>query len=291
MASYDDDGLQIINITDPANPGAVAALFDSTPGNYTGYAELDGARSVTVAQIGTSHYALVASVDDDGLQIINMTDPQNPSQVAALFDSTAENPTAYTELDGAYSIATARIGTNHYALVASYWDDGLQIIDITDPANPGAVAAVTDSTAENPTGYAGLEGAAAVAAARIGDKHYALVTSFWDNSLQIIDITDPANPSAVAAVTDGEVYTTLYAATAVAATQIGDRHYALVVSTQENGLQVIDITDPVGPPAAAAVTDATAYPELDGATSVAVARIGDGHYALVAPRTTTTASR
>ncbi len=36
-----------------------------------------------------------------------------------------------------------------------------------------------------------------------GNKHYALVTATVDSGVQIIDITDPANPLPVAAVTDG----------------------------------------------------------------------------------------
>ena len=45
------------------------------------------------------------------------------------------------------------IGSNHYALVASFRDDGVQIINITDPASPSAVADITDSTATKPTDY------------------------------------------------------------------------------------------------------------------------------------------
>ena len=228
VASTRDDGLQIINVTDPANPGAVAALFDSTPGNYTDYAELEGASSVATARIGTSHYALVASHGDDGLQIINITDPRNPSPVAAL-----TNGTAYPALGGASSVAAARIGDGHYALVASRSGGGnggssssgaLQIINITDPASPRAVTALTDGMSDGNGGtYAALGGAYHVAVARIGTSHYALVASYDDDGLQIIDVTDPANPRAVASVTDGgAAYTTLLNSAAVAVAQIGD---------------------------------------------------------------------
>ena len=44
--------------------------------------------------------------------------------------------TRYPELNGPISITTTTIGGSTYALVASYNDDGVQIINITDPYNP-----------------------------------------------------------------------------------------------------------------------------------------------------------
>ena len=45
-------------------------------------------------------------------------------------------------LGGAASITTTTIDSSTYALVASYDDSGVQIIDITDPTDPTAVSAV-----------------------------------------------------------------------------------------------------------------------------------------------------
>ena len=109
VAAGADSGVQIINITDPASPTAVANVTDSTA-----YPELEGAVSITTAQIGSSHYALVAALDDDGVQIINITDPASPTPVANVTDG----PT-YPNLEGATSITTAQIGSSHYALVAA----------------------------------------------------------------------------------------------------------------------------------------------------------------------------
>ena len=92
---------------------------------------MTGAHSITTTQIGDSYYALVASIHDDGVQIIDITDPASPSPAAALTDGQA-----YPELDGARTVITTQIGDSHYALVAGVADDGVQIIDITDPVNP-----------------------------------------------------------------------------------------------------------------------------------------------------------
>ena len=52
------------------------------------------------------------------------------------------------------SIATTTIGSSTYALVASYSDDGVQVIDITNPHQPTATSSITDGAG----GYTELQG-------------------------------------------------------------------------------------------------------------------------------------
>ena len=75
-----DDGVQIIDITNPRNPTPVSSITDGVDG----YTKLRGAASITTTTIGSSTYALVASVDDDGVQIIDITDPTDPTAVSAV---------------------------------------------------------------------------------------------------------------------------------------------------------------------------------------------------------------
>ena len=267
VASFSDNGVQIINITDPASPSPVAALNDGAT-----YTELLGAYSITTTQIGDSHYALVAGKSDDGVQIINITDPASPAPTAAL-----RLGQTYPALRLPISVTTVQIGDSHYALTTSSRVSAIQIIDITDPARPSPVAALTDGQA-----YPELEGAYSITTTRIGDSHYALVAADGDDGVQIIDITDPASPSPVAALTDGQAYPELEGAHSITTTRIGDSHYALVASIHDDGVQIIDITDPASPSPVAALTDGQAYPELDGARTVITTQIGDSHYALVA---------
>ncbi len=302
VAAYDDSGLQIIDVTDPESPIAVAAIADGDADvNGVRFDRLGDASSVTTTQIGPNHYALVASFLNDGLQIIDITNPASPTAVASVTDNSTANPTVYTELDGALSVTAITIDSNHYALVASYFDDGLQIINITTPASPSAVAAITDcETSCSAADYPTLQGATSVTTATIPsngtNRHYALVASYFDHGLQIIDITTPASPSPVAAVTDGDtdgsggVFDRLLGANSVTTTTTRvngtDRHYALVASPDDDGLQIIDITAPASPTAVASMVDGMTYPELKGAYSVTTATIPVGgagrHYALVA---------
>ena len=41
----------------------------------------------------------------------------------------------FTELDGAHAVDTFVIGSNTYAIVTALTDDGVQIINISDPTN------------------------------------------------------------------------------------------------------------------------------------------------------------
>ena len=267
VAAFTDDGVQIIDITDPASPSPVAHVTDGAD-----YPKLDGASSITTHTIGESHYALVASSIDDGVQIIDITDPASPSPVAHVTDGAD-----YPELNGATAITTHTIGNSHYALVAAYFDSGVQIIDITDPASPSPVAHVTDGA-----DYPELNAASGITTHTIGNSHYALVAAFTDYGVQIIDITDPASPSPVAHVTDGADYPELARASGIATHTIGNSHYALVAASTDDGVQIIDITDPASPSPVADATDGADYPELDGAAAITTHTIGEKHYALVA---------
>ena len=71
-----------------------------------------------------------------------------------------------------YVVTTIAIGSSTYALVASHDDSGVQIIDITDPTDPVAVSAVSNSN----SGYK-LGGASYITTTTIGSSTYALVTA------------------------------------------------------------------------------------------------------------------
>ena len=125
VAARDDDSVQIIDVTKPAAPVPVAGLTDGVGG----FAGLGGAWDVAIAEISGKTYAVVAARDDDSVQVVDITDPASPVPVAGLTDGVG----GFTELDGAWDVAIAEISDRTYAVVAAYLDDGIQIIDITDP--------------------------------------------------------------------------------------------------------------------------------------------------------------
>ena len=188
--SDDDESVLIINVSNPSLPSLVAHITNGA--DYTG---LDNPAGTTTVTINSSTYALVTAFDGDGVQIIDITDPSNPSPVSTITDGVG----GYKELDGAYDITTVTTDSSTFALVTSIWDNGVQIIDITDPYNPAPASAITDGVG----GYTELFHPHAVTTVTIDSSTFAVVTAISGDGVQIIDITDPYNPSPASALTDG----------------------------------------------------------------------------------------
>ena len=222
VAAHFGHAVQIIDITDPASPAAVATVR-----NGDGF-ELDGPGDVAVYESGGRSYAVVAVFDGDAVQIIDITDPASPAAVA-----TVRNGDGF-ELDGPGDVAVYESGGRSYAVVAVFDGDAVQIIDITDPASPAAVA-----TVRNGDGFE-LDGPGDVAVYESGGRSYAVVAVFDGDAVQIIDITDPASPAAVATVRNGDGFE-LDGPTGIAVYESGGRSYAAVSAFQGNTVQIVRI--------------------------------------------------
>jgi len=281
-ASFAEDGIEIIDMADPAHPVHVSSLRDNQA------TALDGARWIEVA----GPYAYVASRFDSGLEIIDVSDPANPVHVAALFDTPQyalagarnvwvegtlayvagfdddgiaiidiSNPAAPVHvasvfddqtmaLDGAYAV-TVR---GPFAYVAGREDDGLEILKISDPSNPVHAGALFDD------GQRALDGARAI---RV-DGPYAYIASYVDNGVEVVDISDPRNPQHVGALFDTQ-QTALEAAWAIDVVF----PYAFVAANRDGGIEVVDISNPANPTHAGALFDDAAT-ALSGARSIRI---------------------
>ena len=229
----------------------------------------------TFVSIDGSTYAL--SAHSSGVLITNVNNPASPSFVAYVTDG----QDGFTRLNSVQSIATTTIGSSTYALAASYFDHGVQIIDITNPYAPTPVSAVTNGQ----DNFTTLAFALSIATTTIGSSTYALVASSGNNGVQIIDITTPSSPTPASAITDGSNYTELSGAQSVTTTTIGSSTYALVAASVDNGVQIINITTPSSPTPASAITDGQGnFTTLSGAQSITTTTIGSSTYALVAAK-------
>ena len=270
VASWDDDGVQIIDVTDPTDPVPVTSIFD----DQDGFVGLDEARAVEIGTISGTTYALVASWGDDAVQIIDITDPTSPLPVISVTDDQGG-----FALDGSDDIALSTISGRHYVLAASAFDDSIQIIDITDPSTPISVTILVDGQ----DGFDALDGADAIEVVELSGRTYAIVASWGDHAIQIIDITDPAAPVPVSSVFDSQPGFALKEAVDVRVATISDRTYALVASWRDDAVQIIDITDPAVPARVANVVDGRGgFEYLDGAQLVEMVEVEGRTYALVA---------
>ena len=321
VASSDSDALQIVDITDPDNPVPAGNLQRTTPNQLA----LNGARGVDTFQINSKTYAAVAALQSDGIQIVDITDPDNPSAAGKLLDSSSRL------LDGARDVDIFNIGGSTFAAIAADGrnEDGLQLVDITNPARPAAIGHLKDD------GSLLLEGASRVDVFEAGGGAYAAVTAINDAGIQLVDVTDPANPVPVGqtkgktrlfgdfgAVTVYEAGGALHAASAGASGadasldltrlmpsvlfdspvpvgklgdsgslelngargvdtfHIGSMTYAAVAAFQDDGLQIVNVTNPASPAGVGRLQDSGSL-ELNGAGSVDIFEIGSKTYAAV----------
>ena len=154
------------------------AKDDETDG-VNGFTELNGARGVDTFVIGASTYAIVTAKVDDGVQIIDISDPTDIVAKDSL------NNTSDLELDGARGVDTFVIGNKTYAIVTANVDDGVQIIDISNPTGIVAKDAETDGV----NGFTELDCACHVDTFVIGATTYAIVTADDDDGVQMIELT------------------------------------------------------------------------------------------------------
>ena len=273
VAAVLDDGVQIIDITNPIHPSPVSAVFD----NSGGFSALDGANDVEVFSQGGRTYAIVAALDDDGVQIIDITNPIHPTPVSAVFD----NSGGFSALDNATGVEVFSQGGRTYAIVAAGGDDdGVQIIDITNPIHPSPVSAVFDGSG----GFSALDHARDAEVFTQGGRTYAIVAAGGDDDgVQIIDITNSIHPSPVSAVFDGSGgFGALDGAADVEVFTQGGRTYAIAAGGDDDGVQIIDITNPIHPSPVSAVFDGSGgFSALDAASDAEVFTQGGRTYAIV----------
>ena len=280
---------------------------------------LNGTVAVDVFGTGGSTYLAVAAARDDGIQIINVTDPSNPVGTGSIIDG------AGTALDGAYDVDVFGTGGSTYLAVAAVVDDGIQIVNVTDPSNPVGTGSIIDGAGtaldgasavdafgtdggtylavasyregiqivnvtdpSNPVAVAAifdddaalLDNARGVDAFRVGGSTYLAVTSRDDSSLGVVNVTDPARPVLIAGIRDGGPAATLLGgARGVDTFVTGGSTYAVVAAQGESGLQLVDIADPSDPSPVSSVADGPAL-LLGGAASVTTVNMGSAVYAL-----------
>jgi len=133
------------------------------------------ATSKDIAVVG--NYAYVLGAVSDSLQILDISDPYNPTPVGHIL-----NGNGGTFLDGPYSIEV--IG--NYAYVVAYYDC-FEVIDISDPTNPTHVAKLQDGWLFGPS----LDAPNKLQI--VGS--YAFIASEFSEALEVLDISDPTNPT------------------------------------------------------------------------------------------------
>lgn len=197
------------------------------------------------------NYAYLTTRTSNALEIIDISNPTNPTHVWKLVDWWAVTLRRWQDL----------VVDWNYVYIAVQRDDALEIINIEDPANPQHVSSTWR------TGTIQLNWATWI------EKVWNLVyiASNVDDWLEILNVSDPSSPTHVWALTDG---TRLNKAEDIKISW----NYAYISSESNDSFEVINISDPANPVFAWELTDWTDWANLNWARWITL----DWNYAYVA---------
>lgn len=208
----------------PANP---------SPPAYTLLGTLDGYGDGSIAPVTASGPTLVAAMGN-GLSIIDVSDPHQPSVLGRIdqYGTDPNSPDTFVQIavNGNTLAAAVVPGCSGFC---SFDPDGgeIRIHDISDPTNPARIATLSEGASDL------LIDGRYLYALR---HQFSFGTAFSAGRLDVIDLTDPANPTPV-----GQV------AVSVAARlqKSGDRVYIAGSDVDGSGrfLDVVDVSDPSAP--------------------------------------------
>lgn len=132
VTSRADAGVQLMDITDPARPAPVSAIFDDSGG----FDALGGAAGVAVYDAGGRTYGMVAAAYDHGVQLMDITNPAHPAPVSVALDDSYGFGALYL----AAGVDVFGISGLTYGIVTAPFDSGVQIVDVT-PSLPNRLDA------------------------------------------------------------------------------------------------------------------------------------------------------
>jgi hypothetical protein len=246
VVSSQGDSLEVVDISDPNNPKHVGSISDKESGEGGhGKARLNNPLGIFVQ----GNYAYIASAESDALEIVDISDPQNPKDAGSIKDGSR----------GSGGLSPARLDqpacvfvSGRYAYVGSRFSRALQIIDISDPHNPKTAG----SLGNDETGVGGHGKARLYSPTEIfvqGDYAYITSTEIEANLqvgvLEIVDISDPQNPKDAGSIRDMNIHQG-----GDNATRLSGAHgvfvrgnYAYLTSIDDDALEIVDVSNPHQP--------------------------------------------
>jgi len=295
VASYTDSGVQIIDLSDPSNIKAKDAASDGESDGASGtFTTLGGALDVATFTVSGDPYAIVTAYDDNGVQIIDLSDPENIRAEDSARDNESDGDGGtFTNLIKTQDVATFTVSNVPYAIVVSedVTNGGVQIINLSDPENITAEDAASDGESDGFGGtFTKLKGAVSVTTFTVDNIVYAMVGSVDDHGVQIINLSDPENITAKDTAGDGEndgfggTFTTLLKGHTSGFFTVDSVFYAIVVSAQDNGAQIINLSDLSNITAAGAITNGVDGFSLQDPYDLEVFTVNGNPYAITANR-------
>ena len=246
VASFDSDSVSIINITNPTSPNIVSTVLDTN-------ATLVNIIDVHTVKIGVHTYALTSSESSGAISIINITEPESPE----LIQYTSYLKDSHFGLRNIVGIDIIKINNDTYVTTAGSIQ--VVLINITNPISYD----FTSTTSFSPSfGFTSVD---YINTVEIDGLYYALVSSDRNDAIQILNITNPESPTGTYLIESGTEYPHVEDVDGIITTKIDNYTYALALSrpaTGDDGIQIIDITNPESPNPISATLTASAMPYM-----------------------------
>lgn len=196
-APYVPAGVVLVDVADEANP-TVVATHTSAP---------SGAHTAKVMQYGSDHYVFIASYGFSYLnrlashvEILKVTDTPVGIRLVPASEFLPSEPSGNGGSTSTFvhDMFIAEHPTAGMLMWISYWDGGVVIVDVNDPANPRELSAWKDFDA---TLYGNIHFARPIGT--IGEKHISYAAPEFGSAehageAYVLDTTDPAAPQLLA---------------------------------------------------------------------------------------------
>ena len=236
--------------------------------------EINGARGVTTAVVGTTTYLFVTGDADNGISVFSVA---NDGTLASVHnESVGTSP----GLGGAAGVITAVVGTTTYLFVAGSQGSGVSVFRVE------ANGALTSVHNESDAGDLLLDAATGVTTAVVGSTTYLFVAGQNDNGVSVFRVETNGALTSVHNESDAGALE-LSGATGVTTAVVGSTTYLFVTGLADRGVSVFSIANDGTLASVHNIDDTTGSTggitlELAGATGITTAVVGTTTYLFVA---------
>lgn len=197
-------GVHVMDINDLSAPFEVEESFIPTsPGSYVGEGVQViriGDQDVLIHQNETCVEQLPEDTPTGGISLHDVTDPLNPETITThVGDSTGPEgeplPTP-NDVHSFYAWNDEATGATYAALIDNFELTDVDILDISDPANPVLINDTLDLAAQFGVEQDAPDNLTQVFShdmdvTRAPDGRYILLQNYWDGGYVLLDVTDP----------------------------------------------------------------------------------------------------
>ena len=264
VAGRNDDEVSVFSVGDDGGLSNVTNVSDDSS------LKLEGAISVTTAEVGSTTYLFVAGNNDNGFSVFSVGDDGGLSNVTNVSDGGS------LEVEDAISVTTAEVGSTTYLFVAGFDDNGFSVFSVGDDGGLSNVTNVSDDSSLQ------LNGAWDVTTAEVGVATYLFVSGNNDNGFSVFSVGDDGGLSNVTNITSSQ-HLGLNALRYVTTSEVGGTTYLFVAGLSFNTLLVFSVAADGGLSHVGNVQDGGSL-EIDGSTGVTTAEVGDTTYLFVTGR-------